>query len=191
VRGRTRLSADVSPMSERIPIFRYHPDPIATGAVTISDKSCVCCGLPRGYIYSGPVYGERDLQESLCPWCIASGDAAEQLGASFADGRLLTRAGVAAEIVEEVHLRTPGYNSWQGEQWLWHCEDACEFHGDASTKDVCEASEETKRQWAREYRQDEERWKRLTTGYRPGGDSALYKFVCRHCGLVLFGWDLS
>jgi uncharacterized protein CbrC (UPF0167 family) len=42
-----------------------------------------------------------------------------------------------------------------------------------------------------EYKQDEDGWRWVSEGYKPGGDSALYKFKCRHCGLVLFGWDLS
>lgn len=177
-------------MSEPLPCFRYHPDPLATGAVVASDKACICCNQARGYIYVGPVYSTTDLDESLCPWCIADGSAATKLDASFADSYSLHQAGVPDEVIEEVSLRTPGYVSWQQEYWLSHCNDACEFHGDASIKDVETVSQETKRCWLEEYKQDEAGWKLATEGYQPGGDSALYKFVCRHCGKVLFGWDL-
>ncbi len=177
-------------MSESLPSFRYHPKPLATGAVSASDKVCICCNQARGYIYVGPVYSTNDLDESLCPWCIADGSAATKLDASFADSYPLHKAGVPEDVIEEVNLRTPGYVSWQQEYWLSHCNDACEFHGDVPVEDVETASQETKQYWLEEYRQDEAGWKFVTDGYQPGGGSALYKFVCRHCGQVLFGWDL-
>lgn len=178
-------------MSETLPHFRYHPNPLGTGAIEASTATCVCCGKPRGYIYVGPVYAKDDLHESLCPWCIADGSAAQKLGASFADAHPLIQAGVPTAIVEEVNLRTPGYTCWQQEWWLAHCGDACEFHGDASANDIKNVAAETKEYWLREYKQDEEGWAAATEGYVSGGDSAFYKFKCRHCGVVLFSWDLS
>ena len=177
-------------MSDPLPHFRYHPNPVTTGAIAASDRNCACCDRPRGYIYVGPVYGINDLDESLCPWCIFDGSAARNLGASFSDSYPLLQAGVAESIVEEVNLRTPGYISWQQEWWLAHCDDACEFHGDATVQDVSHASQETKHHWISEYKQNEEGWDIATRGYQPGGSSALYKFVCRHCKQVLLGWDL-
>lgn len=178
-------------MAETLPAFRYHPDPVATKAIQPSPVECVCCGKSRGFIYVGPVYATSDLDELLCPWCIADGSAAAKLGASFADSLSLTNAGVPPPIVEEVNQRTPAYSCWQEPEWLAHCGDACEFRGDATHQDVASASEATKTQWLALYQQDEEGWAAATSDYEPGGDSALYKFVCRHCGLVLLGWDLS
>jgi len=159
--------------------------------IVASALTCRCCAQSRGYIYAGPVYGDDDLHESLCPWCIADGSAASKLGASFADSHPLLKAGIAPEIVDEVNLRTPSYISWQQEEWLSHCNDACEFHGDAAIADVRDAAEQTKRLWIERYHQNEEGWIRATKGYSPKGDSAFYKFVCRHCGEILLGWDLS
>jgi len=178
-------------MSSDLPAFCYHPDPVATGSVEASGTVCVCCGVARGFIYVAPVYGEKDLFDSLCPWCIADGSAAAKLGASFADSHPLVKAGVPESVVEEVSLRTPGYSCWQQEQWLAHCGDACEFHGDATVEDVANASAQTKQAWMAEYSQDEAGWKWVTEGYQPKADSALYKFKCRHCSAVQFGWDLS
>ena len=90
---------------EALPHFRYHPDPIRTGVVEASSGVCACCGQARGFVYTGPVYGEEELDDRLCPWCIADGSAAANLGASFADDWALVRAGVAREIVEEVNER--------------------------------------------------------------------------------------
>lgn len=178
-------------MTDALPRFRYHPDPLTTGSVEESDTSCACCKRVRGYVYVGPVYSETDLDDVICPWCIADGSAASNLGASFADCSHLSKVGIARKIVEEINLRTPGYISWQQEHWLSHCNDACEFHGDATSADVRAASEDTRRAWMDEYNQDEKGWLWVTEGYEPGGDSALYKFACRHCHTGLLGWDLS
>jgi uncharacterized protein len=132
-------------MSEPLPYFRYHPDPIRTGAIVANDKVCMCYDRVRGFIYVDPVYSTNDLDESLCPWCIADGSEATKLDASFADSYPLQRAGIPKEVIEEVNLRTPGYVSWQQEHWLSHCNDACEFHGDAPVADVETASQATKR----------------------------------------------
>jgi hypothetical protein len=180
-------------MAESLPAFRYHPDPVASGVVEASDSECRCCRRVRGYIYTGPVYSphESDGGLDLCPWCIADGSAAATLDASFADGYPLSRAGVSKDVIEEVTLRTPGFESWQQETWLSHCGDACEFRGDATTEDVTEASNATKQHWMLENDLGEPEWAEITDGYSPGGDPAIYKFVCKHCRLVLFGWDCS
>ena len=177
-------------MSEKLPSFRYHPDPIGTGAVKPSDAVCACCQLERGFIYTGPVYGKSRPRGRICPWCISDGSASDQ-GALFSDSHPLMMAGVPNEIVDEVHLRTPSFSSWQQEEWLAHCGDACEFHGDASVEDVLQASPITKSEWMKKFALSEEQWKNATAGYVTAGDSAFYKFVCRHCSVVLFGWDLS
>src|SRR6266487_2219862 len=52
------------------------PDPRGTGSVTESDARCQTCGAARGYIYTGPIYPIEELDQVLCPWCIADGTAA-------------------------------------------------------------------------------------------------------------------
>ena len=179
-------------MTKSLPTFKYHPDPIATGVIESIDIDCVCCGQSRGYIYIGPVYSIADLEDSyICPWCIADGSAAAKFNANFSDDAPLLDAGLSQSIVDEVTTRTPAYTSWQQGEWLSHCNDGCEFHGDASVKDVEKASPATKAQWMTHYKQGEKDWQWVSDGYRSGGGSALYKFICRHCGQILFGWDLS
>lgn len=174
-----------------LPNFKYHPDPEGNDVIEESDEACICCNKKRGYIYTGPVYAIEELDEQLCPWCIANGEAAKKFDASFADAHPLLRDGIAKDIVDEVSLRTPSYSSWQQEQWLSHCNDACEFHGDASEEDVRNASEETKQQWMQNYQSGEDLWNTITEGYYPKGDNAIYKFKCRHCNQIIFGWDCS
>src|SRR5688572_19854803 len=96
-----------------LPEFHYHPDPIATGNVKPSDKTCQGCGQSRGYIYIASVYAIEELNEAICPWCIADGTAAKKFDAMFADSHPLRQAGVTKQIIEEVTRRTPGYVSWQ------------------------------------------------------------------------------
>lgn len=178
-------------MNTLLPSFRYHPDPLATSAIEARKIECACCGQARGFVYVQPVYGTSDLDEKLCPWCIADGSAASKLGVSFSDPQPLQKAGVAQDVLDEVSLRTPGYSCWQQEEWLAHCNDACEFHGDALEEDIEDASEATKADWRQHYGLTEKDWARATKGYEPAGDSAFYKFVCRHCGVVRLGWDCA
>jgi uncharacterized protein len=176
---------------EGLPEFKYHPDPVRTGAVVPSSTECVCCHRTRGCIYAAGVYAAEDLTDRLCPWCIADGSAASRFGASFSDDWSLRKAALSPEVIDEVTLRTPGYISWQSEAWLSHCNDVCAYHGDASEADLAEASEATRLAWQREYGLTDVEWDDLREGYAPRGDRAFYKFVCRHCAAVLLGWDCS
>jgi uncharacterized protein CbrC (UPF0167 family) len=74
------------------PPFRYHPDPLGTGSARPDDRSCGVCGITRGVIYDGPIYGKQ--VDALCLQCIASGDAARSLAvlqrpAEFTDGTMV------------------------------------------------------------------------------------------------------
>jgi uncharacterized protein CbrC (UPF0167 family) len=109
-----------------LPDFRYHPDPVASGSVIESDRECRCCGRARGYVYSGPAYCEEDVDEELCPWCIADGTAAGQLDATFVDSEAFGDE-VPEAAVEEIMERTPGYAAWQSEVWPACCGDATAF----------------------------------------------------------------
>ncbi|HEX5829769.1 MAG TPA: CbrC family protein, partial [Gemmatimonadaceae bacterium] len=70
-------------MTEPLPSFRYHPDPVAAGSIEPSDAVCRCCGRARGYIYAGPVCAEEEFDDALCPWCITDGQAAARFAASL------------------------------------------------------------------------------------------------------------
>ena len=62
-----------------LPAFRYHPDPLVSGSVVESAGEVQMLQAGTEFIYTGPVYAEKDLDEALCPWCIANGVAAENL----------------------------------------------------------------------------------------------------------------
>ena len=155
-----------------------------------SEAACICCERARGWLCVGRVYESSDLRSTLCPWCIADGSAMVKFDASFAEPHPMIQARLDDATVEEVCARTPGYESWQQDCWISHGNDACEFHGNASVADVRDASPESCEDWRIRYHQSEAIWSWATDGYQPGSRSALYKFVCRHCRQVLFGWDL-
>ncbi len=113
-------------MKMKLPHFRYHPDPVRTGSVAESANVCRRCRQARGFIYRGPVYAEQDLDDAICPWCIADGSAAAAFDATFVDEEGISTDATEA-IYDELCRRTPGFNSWQKEQWPMCCEDATAF----------------------------------------------------------------
>lgn len=120
-----------------LPAFRYHHSPIQSGSVQESEKRCKCCGDLKGYIYTGPVYAEADLDESICPWCIADGSAHRKFEATFID-----EAGLPDDLPEnvcqEIAWRTPGYNAWQSERWFSCCKDAMVFLEPVGVREIRE-----------------------------------------------------
>lgn len=66
-----------------LPTFRYHPDPIATGSIVEANgEPCQICGDVRTHLYQGPFYALASVA-AICPWCIASGRAAEENNGEF------------------------------------------------------------------------------------------------------------
>jgi len=123
---------------QNLPTFKYHPDPIKTGAFTVGDAvNCDCCGQPTTTYYTGPFYSAEEI-EALCPSCISTGEAAEKFDGEFQDYASIegispdpSTPGALSNLaaIEEVTLRTPGYSGWQQEYWLSHCNDLCAFIG--------------------------------------------------------------
>ncbi len=109
-----------------LPVFNYHPDPVRSGSIKTSGETCRCCGEARGYIYTGPVYAQENLDESICPWCIADGRAHDKFDAAFIDEAALPEE-LPEATMEELVQRTPGYSAWQSEQWFACCGDAMRF----------------------------------------------------------------
>jgi uncharacterized protein len=105
-------------MSQDLPTFRYHPDPIATGSVEPSETVCIVCGRARRYVYTGVPSCEDDVEEGvICPWCIADGSAHARFDAEFTDtfgiGYGFGWDDVSQDIKEEIAYRTLGFCGWQ------------------------------------------------------------------------------
>ena len=84
----------------------------------------------------GPVYAVADdLDEAICPWCIADGSDAAKFDAYF--NNVAEIVGEVPEAVqEEVEKRTPGYITLQEGEWRACCGDATAFIMRASEKDL-------------------------------------------------------
>jgi uncharacterized protein CbrC (UPF0167 family) len=174
-----------------LPTFKYHPDPIGTGSVVArKDAPCACCGQARGYVYTGPVYGPRELRGALCPWCIADGSAAARFDAVFVDPDQF-ETNLAREVVTEISTRTPGYSGWQQETWLTCCSDGCEFRGDASLQELKALGPAEVEGALAAWGWEAEHWPEFLRNYSPGGDASVFGFKCRHCGRAQYALDLS
>jgi len=169
-----------------LPNFKYHPDPIKTGSIEESDTICECCGESRGYIYTGPVFSEEELDDCICPWCIANGDAHKEFDAEFTDfdgiGDYGSWEETSNEIKEEVSYRTPGFSGWQQERWWTHCNDAAAFLGSAGKKEIEEYGDELITELKKETGYNEEQWNYYYKSMDKTGSPTAYIFRCLHCG---------
>ena len=171
-----------------LPRFKYHPNPLKTESIIPSNETCEVCAHARGYVYCTVPYGENEI-EFVCPWCIADGTANKKLGAQFSDSHPLAQAGISQEIIDEVTLRTPGYISWQQECWMYCCDDACEFHGDAPAKELRSLDDGGLKKLSESTDIPIDHLPEIIKYYQPKGSPAFYKFVCRHCNSIMFNYD--
>jgi len=170
-----------------LPAFKYHPDPIATGCIKLSDTECVCCGKQRGYIYVGPVYSVEEFEECICPWCIADGSAHAKFDAEFTDaagvGFYSKLSAIPGSVIAEVGFRTPGFAGWQQEHWLACCGDAAAFVGRAGCSEL-------ERRWPDAIPSiqqesgmfDGSEWERYFRALDKDRSPTAYIFQCLHCG---------
>ncbi len=122
---------------EPLPKFKYYRDPLVDEIFKLDpDIPCLGCSRIRGYIYTGPVYTEKNfiLENHLCPWCIADGTAAKRFGARFNDAGMMDD--VTDEVRGEIEERTPGFESWQDVGWVACCKDAAAFLGEAGSTEL-------------------------------------------------------
>lgn len=180
---------------EKFPLFRYHPDPVATGSVVRRRIECVCCGAERDYVYVGPVYSAADLDKRLCPWCIADGSAAEKFEAEFVDPDAVGDYGrldpVPDSVRDEVSQRTPGFTGWQVETWSTHCGDAAAYIGTVGKPELDAIGAEA---WAAVMEATGfhgEEWEQFASSVRRNGETTVYLFRCLHCGQLGATWDCA
>ena len=173
--------------SLELPFFKYHPNPLATGAFTQAQYAvvCDCCGCSTHIYYDGPFYAIDDINY-LCPNCIASGAAAKKFDGDFQDDGCLEPKVLDAEKVDELIHRTPGYSGWQQEYWRSHCGDFCAFIGYVGAAELKalgvldEVLDDP--QWSEEE-------KDLIKTSVNGGSLQCYLFKCLHCGKHMVWMD--
>lgn len=170
-----------------LPFFKYHPNPLATGAFTQAQYAvvCDCCGCSTHIYYDGPFYSIEDINY-LCPNCIASGAAAKKFDGDFQDDGCLEPKVLDAEKIDELIHRTPGYSGWQQEYWCSHCGDFCAFMGYVGAAELKalgvldEVLDDP--QWSEEE-------KDLIKTSVNGGSLQCYLFKCLHCGKHMVWMD--
>ena len=77
-------------------------------------------------------YSAEDI-DCICLSCIHDGSAAEKFGAEFVQ---FAEEVSDPEKRDELFRRTPGYMSWQGENWLACCDDYCAYLGTVGIREL-------------------------------------------------------
>ncbi len=164
---------------ERI-VFKYHPNVWEQNVFAVVDKrnilKCECCEKQTKYFLES-MY-TREVVNCICPECVASGRAAEKFNGGFVQDAEDDKVN-DDEKRQELHCRTPGYMSWQGEYWLACCNDYCAYIGDVGTKELEEmgiADEVFEEYDARCEYEDAREY------LQKGGSMAGYLFQCLNCG---------
>uniref|UniRef100_UPI000DA1669D CbrC family protein n=1 Tax=unclassified Variovorax TaxID=663243 RepID=UPI000DA1669D len=184
-----RVPEAVQPDPARaLPAFRYYADPFASGVLRASSQACECCGQATGYIYGSSFYAVSDAS-NFCPWCIADGSAAARFDGEFNDAASIGmgEAALPAAVLAEVSQRTPGFFSYQQEQWWAHCNDAGRFLGEIEHVDRVLLASQAAGDFARTICDEaglggDTGWQwLLDTPSRQRG-IAVFVFGCLHCG---------
>ena len=110
-----RKSMESENLINELPKFKYHPNPLKTGAFIEEDEPfvCDCCGKETLICYSAPFYSVESI-DIFCPECIANGEAAKKFDGEFQDAYSTDEVSDEAKT-EELIYRTPGYCGWQQE----------------------------------------------------------------------------
>lgn len=172
-----------------VPTFKYHPNPLDTGAFEISEEgvTCDCCGKSTKIYYEAPFYAVEDI-DYLCPACIDSGKAAETFDGSFQDDYSVDDGVEDAEKLDELIHRTPGYCGWQQEYWRAHCGDFSAFLGHVGAAELRALG-------VMEQVLDDSIWddeqKEMIQESVNGGHVQCYLFQCLHCGKHMVWMDFD
>jgi uncharacterized protein CbrC (UPF0167 family) len=171
-----------------LPVFKYSPNCYINDNVFNKTKSgkletCQCCGEQTEYYRH--MYAVEEV-ECVCPACFANGEAAKKFDAtSIQDAEPIENG---KEKEDELFCRTPGFDSWQGEMWLSHCNDFCAFIGDVGTKELEEMgiADEVFADYAE---RDDYDIEDVRPYLEKSGSMAGYLFRCLHCGKYRLGVD--
>ena len=160
--------------TKHLPKFKYHPNVYECGVVEFGKGTCNCCGK-EVEAYVQMMYTTEDV-DCICMDCVASGKAAEKFDGSFIQDADSIDNEAASE---ELWCRTPGYLSWQGENWVACCNDYCEYIGTVGTKELEELGIADE---LFEADGSYEGWKDARKYLTKDGSLCGYLFHCLHCG---------
>ena len=167
------------------PVFRYQPNIYESSNVIYQKAICQCCHNEVD-AYIDAMYCEDDVS-CICLDCVASGDAAKVFDGEFIQD---VEKRVSDPLkTEELLLRTPGYESWQGEYWLTCCDDYCAYIGSVGTEEL-EAMGIADEVFT-DYESREFYYKDSRKYLVKDGSFCGYLFQCLHCGAYHLWIDAS
>lgn len=158
------------------PTFKYSPNLDEIGVLNTNASVCDCCGETVEKSV-GSMYCREEI-ECVCLTCIANGKAAEKFDGDFIQDAEIDQV-TDQEKIDELFKRTPGYISWQGENWLAHCQDFCAYLGEVGTKELEEMG--IADQVISEYEALGE-YEDIRPYLTKSGSMCGYLFQCLHCG---------
>ena len=167
--------------------FKYHPNPLETGAFK-KDKTvvCDCCQNETEIYYDKGLYS-RVAVAYLCPICIHSGRASREFDGQFSDiieefpyNPNEVHGFINKKAIAEVLERTPSYSSWQGQVWLTHCDDCCAFVGYVGWEEIKDKLDEFAH-LETDIEEFADGVEHLEKYLRNNGDFQGYLFQCLHC----------
>ncbi len=116
---------------EMLPKFKYNPNAYKNGGIEFRNEICQCCGKSAD-AFATNIYSAETI-ENVCVRCIANGNAAKKFHGSFVqDADYIDNEAATDELFH----RTPGYISWQGENWVACCNDYCEYISTVGTEEL-------------------------------------------------------
>ena len=167
-------------------IFKYHPNLYSDEILVHGEGVCQCCGRTVSE-YVESVYTSADV-DCICLSCIHDGSAAAKFNAEFVQ---YSEPVSHPQKCDEPFKRTPGYMSWQGENWLACCDDYCAYLGPVGIEELEKLGikDEVLKDYAEQvpsYPLD------VVNEYlRRDGDLTGYLFRCLHCGKYRLYVDAS
>ncbi len=160
--------------SSNLPQFKYNPNVYENGYVEFQKGICQCCGKEVD-AYIDVLYTTEDV-DCICMFCVADGSAARKYNGDFIqDADPIDNESAKDELFH----RTPGYLSWQGENWVACCNDYCEYIGPVGTKELEELG------IADEFFEEDgsyDGYEKAREYLVKNGSLCGYLFRCLHCG---------
>lgn len=170
-----------------LPKFKYSPNAYTLGMFENLEGICSVCNEKRILRYTSSFYSVV-RPEYICPWCIASGEAARKYKGEFNDYAGIEGVlpdpndplpAIPTELLLEITNKTPSYTSWQQEVWLTHCNEPCAFIEYADSTTIKPYLEELKEDIEVTIGYPSEL---ITTHLTKDGSMVGYLFQCVKCG---------
>ncbi|MCT1541475.1 MULTISPECIES: CbrC family protein [Lysinibacillus] len=181
-----RKIRDHQQLKTKIPTFKYLPNPLEAEIFETDEiVVCDCCEQEVDVYYTGGIYAIEEV-DYLCPSCIHSGEAAQKYDGSFQQDLMDDEQVTNPKFAEEVLFRTPGYVSWQGNNWVAHCSDYCAFIGYVGWRDLVELGIEDQFDNYTGFSKEELSASLMNNGHHQG-----YLFQCLECDRYVLYSDFS